>query len=77
MDEKIKEALNLALSGTKTAPLSDTHACTLSASELEELKQLAFLFDELDREFGESDDPDLRFAMAFARQCAMGDLSTE
>jgi hypothetical protein len=77
MHENIKEALGLALNGTKTEPISGAQACTLSAAELEELKQLAFLFAELDREFGESDDPDLRFAMAFARQCAMGDLSAD
>jgi hypothetical protein len=77
MDAKIKDALNLALGGTKTTPVVSTDVCTLSAGELEELKQLAFLFDELDREFGESDDPDLRFAMAFARQCALGELSAD
>ena len=47
---------------------------TLTADQAEEMKQLAILFAELEREFGESDDPDLRFAAAFARQCAMGDL---
>jgi hypothetical protein len=40
------------------------------------MKQLAILFAELEREFGESDDPDLRFAAAFARQCALGNLGT-
>jgi hypothetical protein len=47
---------------------------TLTADQAEEMKQLAMLFAELEREFGESDDPDLRFAAAFARQCAMGNL---
>lgn len=77
MHEIVKAALGLNPSGTKTEPLSGAQACTLSAAELEELKQLAMLFAELDREFGESDDPDLRFAMAFARQCALGELSAE
>ena len=49
---------------------------TLTADQAEEMKQLAILFAELEREFGESDDPDLRFAAAFARQCAMGELGT-
>ena len=48
---------------------------TLTTAEADELKQLAILFAELEREFGESDDPDLRFAAAFARQCALGELS--
>ena len=60
-----------------TVGASDTvsgDGATLTADQAEEMKQLAILFAELEREFGESDDPDLRFAAAFARQCAMGDL---
>jgi hypothetical protein len=49
---------------------------TLSSGQAEEMKQLAILFAELEREFGQSDDPDLRFAAAFARQCALGELGT-
>ena len=60
-----------------SAALSKTVPCngdTLTADQTEEMKQLAILFAELEREFGENDDPDLRFAAAFARQCALGDL---
>jgi hypothetical protein len=57
--------------GNKTVPCNGD---TLTADQAEEMKQLAILFAELEREFGENDDPDLRFAAAFARQCALGDL---
>jgi len=61
-----------------SAALSKTVPCngdTLTVDQAEEMKQLAILFAELEREFGENDDdPDLRFAAAFARQCALGDL---
>jgi hypothetical protein len=62
---------------TKTVPLASSIFATLSPAQAEEFKHLAALFEELDREFGESDDPDLRFAAAFARQCALGDLASQ
>ena len=58
---------------TKTVPVASAMLATLTPAQAEEFRQLAILFEELDREFGESDDPDLRFAAAFARQCALGE----
>jgi hypothetical protein len=60
--------------GAKTIPFSATCCRALSGAEADELKQLAVLFAEIERELGETDDPDLRFAKAFAQQCALGDL---
>ena len=76
MDENLIELEELiaSASGTKTVPCAG--GATLTADQAEEMKQLAILFAELEREFGESDDPDLRFAAAFARQCALGNLGT-
>jgi len=59
---------------TKTVPVASDMLATLTSEQAEEFRQLAMLFEELDREFGESDDPDLRFAAAFARQCALGEV---
>jgi hypothetical protein len=73
MGEKPLNLGELLASAGKTDTVSGTSA-TLTAEQAEEMKQLAMLFAELEREFGESDDPDLRFAAAFARQCAMGEL---
>lgn len=64
-------------SGRLTVPASCTEAATLTGPEADELKQLALLLAELERELGESDDPDLRFAAAFARQCALGNWAAD
>ncbi|HEX5103853.1 MAG TPA: hypothetical protein VFV87_08590 [Pirellulaceae bacterium] len=76
MQEKLINLDNLltAGAGAKTVPVTETRCGALSPAECDELKQLAILFAEVERELGESDDPDLRFAKAFAQQCALGDL---
>jgi|SoiMethySBSTD1v2_1073268.scaffolds.fasta_scaffold2721436_1 hypothetical protein len=70
LDSNIDSIESLA----KTVPEASAMLATLTPAQAEEFRQLAMLFEELDREFGESDDPDLRFAAAFARQCALGEV---
>jgi hypothetical protein len=69
--------LRLLESATKTVPLAGASGDTKSAAEIDEMRYLAVLIAELERELGETDDPDLRFAAAFARQCTLGNLAEE
>jgi len=72
MSDNSERCLESPLRAMKTVSLASGDTDTLSAAEAEEMKQLAMLLEELDRELGESDDPDLLFAAAFAKQCALG-----